>query len=524
MFNWKSFEKSKAVLSHLGGASYREWLGQHHLYIRPKDLLDWVELLRDDLGFITLSDIAAKKTSESSCELVYHFLNMENHQRLNLHLSVSESEVIPSLGGFFSNAEWPEREQAELFRLKFDTIKSALLKSDEPGSMVRPDPIYNPNRSERPYSAEFYEWKHFDSFSPETDGSFELLVCFDPIKIVDSKIRIGLHHQELENKFASKDLVQILYLIDQLNISSAPTYSIAWAKTIEEMFRVKIPERAQAIRILMLELARVADHLTCLANTCLCAGEEEFRLLINAREKIYELFEKFVGTRSGTGIAKIGGVSVDLPPGWVVEYQTVAEILKKNLRIINRALISKHKFRDLLQGDLLDAQSVLQWGISGPSMRAAGLNFDLRKSQPFYFYQDIDFDIPVGIHGRAYDRYLIRYEEIFQSIRIMTQVIDNLPLGEVINPFFDGHALIVTKALKSLDQPTEWHYSCLESPSGEAGFLANFEGTLTPSRLKIKTPGFALAQAIPILIKGLTQEQLAPNIAGLGLSRWEMDR
>ena len=382
----------------------------------------------------------------------------------------------------------------------------------------------NPNKSEAPYPEESYQWKQFDIFSPVSGGNFEWLVCFDPAKVVDSRLRVGFHHQGLELFLQNKDILQVLQLVDKINISAAPNYSIAWAKTIEEMFRIKIPERAQAIRIVMLELARIADHLTVLSEICRNAGQNEFTLFINAREKIYELFEKFCGHRQGLGIARIGGVKEDLPHGWIVEYQAVVEILSKNLRLIHKSLISQKNFRSHTDGDPVNAQSVLQWGVTGPTMRAAGLNFDLRKSQPFYFYQDIDFDIPVGIHGAIYDRYLIRYEEINQSFRIITQVIDNLPLGDFINGMYDKNYLELIKLFEGADAPTQWHYGALETPNGEAGFLLDFNGTAKPARLKLKTPGFAVAQALHVFAKGLREDQLATCLASLNLSRWEMDR
>ena len=172
----------------------------------------------------------------------------------------------------------------------------------------------------------------------------------------------------------------------------------------------------------------------------------------------------------------------------------------------------------------MNAQSILQWGVSGPAMRAAGLNYDLRKSQPFYFYQDIDFDIPVGIHGSTYDRYLIRYEEIFQSLRIITQVIDNLPLGETVSELFNLNSYEILNHLTSLDHEDQWHYSAIESSSGESGFLAKFDVNKRPQRIKMKTPSFCIAQALPVFIKGLREEQLSATLASLGINRWEMDR
>jgi NADH-quinone oxidoreductase subunit C/D len=543
MFNWKEFEKSKNILSHVGGNCYKAELGQHHLYVRPNVLLDWIEFIKDDLGFFSMSEIVAfdRSGEKYDFEIVYNLLNMGSHQRLNLHLLLNQGEIIPSVVTSFPHADWMEREQAEMLNLSFDRKSDSLILpagqknfplrknakiSSWPEEEISelPQLRFNPNKSEDPYPEEHYLWKAYDLFSPQTLGNFEWQVCFDPTKVVDSHLRIGLHHQGIEYLFQKKDIIQILHLTDKINLSSAPSYSIAWARTVEDMFRIKIPERAQAIRIVLLELARISDHLTVLAMICKYTSNTESQLFINAREKILELFEKYAGHRHGLGVVKIGGLKEDLPHGWIVEYQNVMDVLRKNLRIIHKSLVFNHQFRSILEGEAVNAQSVIQWGITGPAMRAAGLNFDLRKSQPFYFYQDIDFDIPVGIHGSSYDRYLIRYEEIHQSLRIINQVIDNLPLGEVILTDFDKNYLEIFKVFETLEKPTEWHYSSIESPSGEAGFLVKFEKELSPARIKIKTPGFALAQAIPVFAKGLKESQLGAGLASLGISRWEMDR
>lgn len=543
MFEWKEFEKTRSILSHVGGKRYKASWGQHHLYVRPNELLDWMKFLEEDLGFFSMSEMAAMESnnSEFEIEIVYNLLNMGSHQRLNLHLEANRGEMIPSVVSSFSHAEWMEREQAEMLELSFDHEKASLilpkgqknfpLKKNSKlnqwpseSTPALPERRYNPNKSEAPYPEESYVWKTFDLLSPVTQGNFEWQVCFDPNKVVESKTRIGFHHQGLELLFQNRDIFQILQLTDKINLSSAPNYSIAWAKTIEEMFRIKIPERAQAIRIVMLELARVTDHLTTIASICKELKLNEFQLFINAREKILELFEKYSGHRHGIGVAKVGGVKEDLPHGWIIEYQNASGILLKTLRLIHQSLLGNQQFRNNLEGESLDAQSVIKWGITGPAMRAAGLNFDLRKSQPFYFYQDIDFDIPVGINGAAYDRYLIRYEEIHQSIRIITQVIDNLPLGETLSPDFSKNYLELHKVFETLDSPKEWHYSALESPAGEAGFLVKFGDSLRPQRIKMKTPSFSLVQALPVITKGLNLDQLPGALASLGLSRWEMDR
>ncbi len=544
MFSWKEFQKSKTILSQ--DSSYKELVGQHHVTIRPVNLIRWVEMAKDDLGFLTLveiagADLAGVDKSEFGFELTYHLLNMGNHQRLNIHVIFDLQEIVPSIVNLFSNSDWMEREQGEALGIKFSRpLKALLLPKKQTKFPLRklantdhwpvdeqeplPQIKTNPNKSEAPYAEEAFVWRKYDVFTPSTFGMFDWMVCYDPINVVDTKMNIGFHHQGLEKILEKKDWQHVLQLVDKIHVGAAPTYGIAWAKNLEDLLRIKLPERAQAIRIVVLELARIAEHFTVMHELTFALELEEHRLLINCREKIYELMEKYCGRRQGLSIAQIGGVKQDLPHGWIIEYQSVCEIVLKTLRTIHRSLVSQSKFREQLNGGAVSAQMVLEWGISGPAMRASGLNFDLRKSQPFYFYQDIDFDIPVGINGTAYDRYLIRYEEIFQSFRIITQVIDNLPLGEILSADFDKDFFGLQNYLASMPIPQAWQYTGIESPNGEAGFLVMFNESVNPYRVKIKTPSLPLVQALTHFVSGIREEQLRPYLASLGIRQFELDR
>ncbi len=544
MFNWKEFEKTKVILSQ--SSSYYDFGSQHNVIIRPIDLVRWIEMIREDLGFLTLveisgADIRGIFDNDYDFNLTYHFLNMGSHQRLNIHVRFFENEIIPSIIELFTHADWLEREQREAFGIKFSRpMKNLFYNENTSHYPLRKDAVIsswgenpeprlptiekNPNKSESPFPEEAFEWKLFDIVSPQACGLFEWQVCFDPLKVIKSNLNVGFYHEGLEKLLEKKDWQQILHLVDKINLGSAPTYSIAWAKTLEDLLRIKLPERAQAIRIVVLEMARIAEHLTVMHEITYSLGMDEHRLFINCREKIYELMEKYCGRRQGLGVARLGGIKEDLPHGWIVEYQSVYEIIFKSIKTIHRSLISQVKFRESLSTGEVSAQTALEWGISGPAMRASGLNFDLRKSQGFYFYQDIDFDIPVGIHGTAYERYLIRFEEIFQSFRIITQVIDNLPLGEIVNSDFDKNYLDLKNYLRTLNLPRGWQYTGIESPNGEAGFLVMFDGKADPLRVKIKTPSFALAQALPHFIHGMQEAQINSSLASMGIRRFELDR
>ena len=544
MFEWKNFEVHKNIFSQSGSDLYRTDQGQHHVKIRPRDLIRWVELLKDDLHYLTLVEIASvdrfstEEGHKYQFELAYVLFNMGSHQRINLFVEFNAGEVIPSISDYFVHADWMQREQAEMLGICFEPGPAPLLfpagaefyplrkngkyqgwASENP--MPIPELPKNPNKSEDSYPQESWVWKRFSPMKEETRGLFEWLVCFDPVRVVDSQSRIGFHHLGWERILQNKSWNQILQLVDLINPGAAPTYAVAWAKNLEEVLRIKLPERAQAIRIVMLELARIADHLTVLHEIAWSLNKNEHLLFIDAREKIFELFEKYNGQRLAKNLVCLGGVREDLPHGWINEYQVVAEILKKNLRLIHNSLLGQRDFRMMLDHSGVNAQIVLHWGVGGPAMRASGLNFDLRKSQPFYFYQDIDFDVPVGINGTSYDRYLIRYEEIHQSLRIINQVLDNLPLGEVKNPAFASSHLELNK---SLGLPASWHYASLEGPNGEAGFYHLSSERSNPVRLKIKSPSFTIVQALPEFIKGLKENQLGSALASLGIRRTELDR
>jgi NADH-quinone oxidoreductase subunit C/D len=536
MFNRRDLEQHKNVLSEVGD-SYSELLGQHHIDLRPKDLLRWIELCKDDLGYLTLVDLAGVDRSERASrrgyqlELSYLLFNMGSHQRINLHLHFNPGEIIPSISSYFSHADWLEREQAEMLGISFGKKilaplllpknaghplrKNSALEASPPEELPKvPKLRFNPNKSEKPYPEESWIWKEFNILSPMSQGSFLWQVCFDPKEVVDSRTKIGFFHRGLEKMMENKSWMHVMQLVDLIHPGAAPTYSTAWAKNLEEILSINLTERAQAIRMVLLELARVADHLTVLYEISFALEKDEYRLFLNAREKIYELFEKYSGQRQGMGSICLGGVREDLPHGWIIEYQAASELLLKNLKIIHNSLISQRNFRSHLDHSPVNAQTALQWGVVGPAMRASGLNFDLRKSQPLYFYQDVDFDVPVGIHGTSYDRYLIRYEEINQSLRIITQVLDNLPLGEVVNTDFE-----IPKSFKG-----EWHYSSLESPNGEAGFYHLYSADMKPYRLKVKTPSFTLTQALPEFVRGLEEWQLPGALASLGIRKAEQDR
>jgi NADH:ubiquinone oxidoreductase subunit C len=252
MFSWKEFEKTKLILAQ--DSSYFESAGQHHITIRPVNLLRWVEMAGEDLGFFTLVEVAGVDLSDSDetlypFRLTYHFLNMGAHQRLNIHVRFDIDEIIPSIVGVFSNADWMEREQWELLGIKFNRAMKPLIlprgqeifpyrknasKIDWPQDVPEAIPPlrFNPNKSETPYPEESYIWKTFHLHSSQTKGLFEWKACFDKNRLVDSAVDIGFFHQGLENILTTKDWIQSLFLVDKIQYGVSPNYAVAWAKSL----------------------------------------------------------------------------------------------------------------------------------------------------------------------------------------------------------------------------------------------------------------------------------------------------
>lgn len=525
----------ESILKEGGNLLSDEEAGQFHLTIRPSELLNWVEFLLEDLNYHILSDIVVVdhlgEEKPWRFEINYQFHNMENHQRLHLHVLTDPLEIVPSLVPYFPHADWKEAEQAEMFGLQFGKGTENLLlpnncqltpmRKDFTGGewsihvpKALPKIFVNPNRSESPYPEEFYRWKEFGILSPVTLGHFSWQVCFDPESVVDSRVEIGHHHTGLEKIFETKSPTQILRSIDTINPLCAPTYAILWARLYEEIHHWEIPERAQAIRMVLLELSRVSNHLTILSRMTSKLGFSESKLFIDSREKIFEVLESLTGHRQGFGSIRFGGLTFDTPHGWLIQYQRISQDVSKVLEFLRRFFLTRKNFQGMLSGPSVTAETILRYSLTGPTQRAAGLNFDLRKSKPFYFYQDVDFDVPVGVEGKLFDRFLILLEEVFQSLRIIDQVVDNLPLGEVWT---------------DLPTPSSNNFSgfsslSLEAPNGELGMSVQIENGQKIRRLKLLTPSFSTVQGLSALSYGLRENQLPVLLESLGINRIELDR
>jgi len=494
MYNWNEHNKLKTILSQ--DKQYAELVGGHQIHCRPAKFLKWVEFLKKDLNFHGLVDISFHGKSRT-----YSFCHFESSQRVHLHLEVKGEELVPSIAHLYGNAKWIE-------------IEKKLLEPRAGNELLSiPKIKFNPNRSEKPYIQESYIWEKYDFFSPTVDKQFEVLSCYHEGKLIDAQVDVGFHHKGFEEKLSANNYESILKSIDSINLNIAPTYSILFAKSIEESHRIKVPQRAQAIRIIQLELARIVEHMKVINNTFSSFNFLELSKFYKFKFRFLDILRKLSIENNKVSVV-IGGVSVDVPFGWINEYRVLSEDFLKHVESFHQTLSKNDKICSVMKQGGVNPRDMVENGITGPNMRASGVNLDFRKSNPFYFYSEIDFDVPVEVNGSSWDRYLIRYQELIQSILIINQVVDNLPLGEI---------LLSDVELQTIPKGS-FFASYIESPQGQSGVSWVMGENSRLDSFRIVTPHFNVAQSLMHSLQGIHKEHLAPHLASLGLNSLEIDR
>jgi NADH-quinone oxidoreductase subunit D len=323
---------------------------------------------------------------------------------------------------------------------------------------------------------------NFGPHHPSTHGVFRFIAKIDGEKIISIDPVIGYLHRGIEKMAESRTYVQFKPLVDRLDYTGALNNELCYCLAVEKLMEIEVPERAQAIRVICAELNRIAGHLIFFGAMGLEVGA--FTPLLFGfldREMILNILEMLAGGRLTFNYMTIGGVRQDVPAGFN----------EKLDKFIKQFPVKLQRFKELLTGNeifvnrlknigILKKEDLFNWGASGPTLRGSGVRFDIRKVEPYSGYEKYDFEIPVGTNGDVYDRYLVRMEEIKQSIRIVEQAADGLPSGDY-----------TAKVPKILKPPEGELYFRNEGTKGEIGFYIVSKGDKNPYRLKIRTPSFS---------------------------------
>jgi len=419
---------------------------------------------------------------------------------------------------------------------------------------------------------------------PAMHGTLRIMLELDAEKILNAECEIGYLHRGFEKTCENKTYFNLLIYTDRLNYVSPLINNLGYVMTVEKMLGVAVPERAQLIRVLMSELSRVSDHLTCLAAMAMENGAfTVFLYMMKAREFLWDVIEFTTGARMTTSYIRIGGVRADLHPGWRSSLAAAVLETRKVLKDVSGLLDRNSIFIGRTRGvGAISGEDALAYGWTGPCLRSTGIPYDVRKAHPYLVYDRLSFEVPVGERGDNYDRYSVRMREMEQSLRLLEQVADLLPdapplgAGPSIEPAeairgsrrrrtsarirlspnlegsererlsglvssgpgvsvppkedtyttmegLIGHFLFFMSG-KGIRPPKGDCYFSVEGGNGEVGFYIVSDGTDKPYRLHLRAPCFHIVSALEQLIKGRLIADVIPTFGSMNMIGGELDR
>tara|TARA_B100000749_G_scaffold95865_1_gene73249 strand:- start:1377 stop:2555 length:1179 start_codon:yes stop_codon:yes gene_type:complete len=381
---------------------------------------------------------------------------------------------------------------------------------------------------------------NFGPQHPAAHGVLRLVLEMDGEVVERADPHIGLLHRGTEKLIEHKTYLQAIPYFDRLDYVSPMCQEHAFVIAVEKLLNIKIPERAQYIRVLFDEITRILNHSLQIAAQGLDLGATTpFLWLFEEREKLMSFYEAVSGARLHAAYYRVGGVQRDLPNGlldkieeWLSGFGTIIDDIE-GLLTDNR--IFKQRTVDI---GIVSKEEALNWGFTGPMLRGSGIAWDLRKSQPYAIYEKLNFDVPIGKNGDCFDRYLVRVEEMRQSLKLIKQVLEQITEGDfIINDSrlrppnrsemkhsmesLINHFKIFTEGIRV---PEGEVYSTVEAPKGEFGVYLISDGTNKPYRCKIRAPGFAHLQGLDFMTKGHMLADLVACIATLDIVFGEIDR
>lgn len=535
-------------------------VGDHMVECSKETAPALLRYLKEYLGFNFLMDVCGVDYPERAkrFDVVYHLFNSKDFSRVRVKAQIADGESIGTATTIWKGADWFEREAYDMFGIIFSghpNLRKILTHHQFVGHPLRKDyeadaqqhcdsvlPIHFDNTPDQ-------RGDHLDNrfvpinigpSHPAMHGTLRVMAELDGETVVRASCEIGFLHRCFEKMAETHPYNQVIPYTDRLNYCSAPMNNVGYCKAVERLLNVEIPDRAKAMRVLLCELSRVIDHIVAVGTGGVDLGAlTAFFHLFTYREKVYSLFEKLCGARLTVSMTRVGGMAQDAPAGWFDDVLHFCNEMSDGIDEISKMLLDNKIFIKRTQGVCpVSKADAIAWGYTGPLLRASGLGLDLRKSNPYYGYENYDFDIPTGSNGDIYDRYCVRIEEMRQSIRIIRQVCKNMPGGDytirdkgIVLPEkkdvygnIEGlmnHFMLVIKGLRP---PVGEVYDATEAANGELGFYLVSDGSANPYRLKVRPPCFAIYQSFPSVVKGSMLADAIATVASMNVIAGELDR
>lgn len=493
-------------------------------------------------------------------DVLYQLYSLQNNERVRLKVRVAENEPVPSAVKVLKGVDWFEREVFDMFGVRFEghpNLRRILCHEDFQGHALRKD--YDP--AQRWLLTESgiaklipqidERFKDVDTdfervtlnlgpSHPATHGTLRIVVTLDGETIIGAEQEIGYLHRCFEKMSETHTYQQVIPFTDRLNYCSAIINNVGYCMTVEKLLGLQVPARAQHIRLMLSEFMRIADHLVCIGTNLVDMGAlTNFWYLFQPREEIYGLIEACCGARLLPSYLRIGGLAVDVPPDFLQQAQRLVKMMPKYIDDVEKLVDRNKVFLDRVVGVApISAEDAIEYGFTGPCLRACGVPFDVRKASPYLGYETYDWDVPIAEGGDTYARYLVRMEEMRQSLRILQQAIDRgLPAGPVIvdNPYValppkekvynEMESLIYHFKLimHGIQPPVGETYFQVEGGNGELGFHIVSDGTKNPYRVRVRPPCFPIYQAFGKMIMGQTIPDAIAALGSLNIIAGELD-
>jgi len=506
----------------------------------------------------------------SDFTVVYHLLSFERNEYLRIKVALAEGRLsLPSITSVWPAANWYEREVWDMFGIAFDghpylerllMPKSWVghpLRKEHPARATEMGPYRLPHDKEveeqealrfrpedhgmaREHDGSDFIFLNVGPQHPGTHGVLRIALQLDGEEIVDAIPQIGFHHRGAEKMAERQSWHSYIPYTDRIDYLGGVLNNLAYLTAVEKLAGIQVPPRAQVIRVMLCELFRIISHLVWYGTFAQDLGQmSPVFFTFNDRERAFGIVEAITGARMHPSWFRIGGVAADLPAGWEAMFRDFIKYLPPRLIEYDRTIMRNRIFKARTQGiGAITVDEAIEWGVTGPNLRACGYSWDFRKRQPYSSYDQFQFDIPIAHNGDSYDRASVRIEEMRQSLRIIDQCVRNMPEG----PYKSDHPLatppvkdrtmhdietLITHFLNVTWGPVMPAGECLgaiEAAKGNNGYYLVSDGSTVSYRTRIRTPSFAHIQTLPMLTRGLMIPDLVIILGSLDFVLADIDR